>query len=130
MKGRPEESRKRRAATTLRRLGKATAGKQDDVGEAFSTETCLTNWNKLHPDAKTAITAPMPEGMRGDLNQIAKVASNIRDGSKVFANPSGTAQASANQLTTGAFAYSVLSGNWHVAGGIAGAAAAVTGMRG
>jgi hypothetical protein len=93
MKSLPEESRKVVAATMLQRLGKALPGKQDDLGEVFSTETFLTNWNKLHPDAKRSLFAPLPAQMRSDLDQIAKVASNVREGSKVFANPSGTAQA-------------------------------------
>ncbi len=127
MKSLPEESRKVVAATALRRLGLATPGKQNELGEVFSTESFLTNWNKLHADAKTVLFSTLPKEMRSDLDKIAKVASNIREGSKVFANPSGTAQASANQMTAGAAALSVLTGNFGVAAGIAGAAAAANG---
>lgn len=111
MKSLPEESRKIVAATTLRRLGRAVASKQDELGEVFSPETFLTNWNKLHGDAKTALFSNLPDGMRSDLDKIARVASNLRDGSKVFANPSGTGQA-VGQITVGATALSMLlSGN-------------------
>jgi hypothetical protein len=96
MKSLPNDSRKVVAATMLQRLGKALPGKQNELGEVFSTESFLTNWNKLHPDAKRTLFAPLPAQMRSDLDEIAKVAANVREGSKVFANPSGTAQA---QLT-------------------------------
>lgn len=120
MKSLPEESRKAVASTMLQRLGKATPGKQNDLGETFSSETFLTNWNKLHPDAKRVLFSTLPTEMRSDLDKIAKVSSNVREGSKVFANPSGTAQASSSNITAGAFALSVLTGQWHAAAGIAG----------
>lgn len=100
MKSLPTESRKAVAATMLQRLGKATPGKQNDLGEVFSTETFLTNWNKLHPDAKRVLFSTLPDTMRSDLDKIAKVASNVRDGSKVFANPSGTAAGAASSGQT------------------------------
>jgi hypothetical protein len=93
----PPESRKMLAATVLRRLGKATAGKQDELGEVFSTETFLTNWNRIAPEAKKSLFSTLSREHRADLDKIAKVASNIRDGSRVFANPSGTAQGVASQ---------------------------------
>lgn len=120
MKSLPPESKKVVAGTMLRRLGVATPGKQNDLGEAFSTETFLTNWNKLHPDAKRVLFAPLDSQMRSDLDQVAKVASNIREGSKVFANPSGSGQTATNNMTAGAFALSLLTGQWHTAAGIAG----------
>lgn len=123
MKSLPEESRKIVAATTLRRLGRAVASKQDELGEVFSPETFLTNWNKLHGDAKTALFSNLPDGMRSDLDKIARVASNLRDGSKVFANPSGTAQAAANQFTAGAAVISLITGNLGTAAAIGGAVA-------
>lgn len=106
MKSLPEESRKAVAATMLKRLGKATPGKQDDLGEAFSAETFLTNWNRLDPQAKKTIFATLPDQMRADLDKIAKAASNVREGSKVFANPSGSGQVVA--ATSGLTAFGVL----------------------
>jgi len=98
MKGLPMESRKVVTATVLRRLGEALPGKQGAAGDTFSAETFLTNWNRLHPAATSTLFAPMPDGMRADLNRIAQVAANMREGSKVFANPSGTAQGVASQV--------------------------------
>lgn len=120
MKSLPEESRKVVASTMLRRLGVATPGKQNELGEAFSTDTFLTNWNKLHPDSKRVLFAPLEPGTRSDLDKIAKVASNVREGSKVFANPSGTTQGTTSTMTAGAFVISLLTGQWATAGAIAG----------
>ncbi len=128
MKSLPAESRKVVAATALRRLGLATPGKQNELGEVFSTESFLTNWNKLHPDAKTSLFSSMPNGMRADLDKVASVASNIREGSKVFANPSGTAQASTRSLTAGAAAIAALTGQWGTLGAIGGSVAAANGL--
>jgi hypothetical protein len=123
MKSLPPESKKAVSATMLQRLGKATPGKQNELGEVFSTETFLTNWNKLHPDAKRSLFSTLPDEMRSDLDKIAKVASNVREGSKVFANPSGTTQGTASAMTTGGFVISLLTGQWHAAAGIAGGVA-------
>jgi len=118
MKSLPTESRKAVAATMLQRLGKATPGKQNELGEIFSSETFLTNWNKLHPDSKRVLFSTMPDEMRRDLDKIAKVASNVRDGSKVFANPSGTTQALTSRDTAGGAVIALLTGHPLVAGGI------------
>lgn len=96
------------------RLGKATPGRQNDVGDVFSSDTFLSNWNRLSPAAKTQL---FPDAkMRGDLNDIASVASNLKEGAKVFANPSGTAATAAPQalVILGAL------GNLGVVGGIVG----------
>lgn len=124
MKSLPPESRKVVAATMLRRLGKATPGQQNDLAEVFSSETFLTNWNKLSADSKRVLFAPLEPKMRADLDQIAKAASNIREGSKVFANPSGSGQVVA--ATSGLTAFGVLLATQQYAGAaaIAGGAAA------
>lgn len=75
----------------INRMGRSTPGRQNDAGDVFSSETFLTNWNKLSPAAKAQVMPDQP--MRENMNAIASVGSNIREGSKVFANPSGTAGA-------------------------------------
>jgi hypothetical protein len=122
MKSIPKESRQVVAATMLRRLGRATPGQQDELGEAFSTETFLTNWNKIAPDAKTQLFSSMPRDMRKDLDAIATVAANIRDGSKVFANPSGTQQAVSSQIAGGGALVALFTGHPSVAAAIGGTA--------
>lgn len=98
MKSIPEESQKVLSATMLRRLGKATPGNQNELGEVFSAETFLTNWNRITPEARKVLFAPMTPRMRRDMDAVAEVAANMREGSKVFANPSGTAQAVGAQV--------------------------------
>ena len=73
----------------VNRLGRATPGRQDEFGEKFSSETFLTNWNKLSGGAKAQL---FPDGrMRESVDSIAKASASIREGGKVFSNPSGTA---------------------------------------
>lgn len=73
----------------VNRLGRATPGKQT-LDMDFSSETFLTNWNKMNESAKAQLF-PDTE-MRGKLDSIAKVSSDIREGKTPFGNPSGTTQ--------------------------------------
>jgi len=123
MQSLPEEAQKTLSATVLRRLGSAKAGVQDDTGGVFSTETFLTNWNTMSPQAKAALFDRYGPAFRQNMDQIAKVASNLRDGSSVFKNPSGTGQAMAQIGAFGAFTGALFSHNLPVAGGIAGSVA-------
>ncbi|ANN76818.1 glycoside hydrolase family 73 protein [Bordetella flabilis] len=108
----PKENRRALAAAVVRRMGRALPGQQNDAGDAFSTSTFLTNWNRLSPAARqTLFGRTGKDGLLDQLNNVAKVASNVRDGSKVFANPSGTSGAmAANLLGAGGIA-SALTGN-------------------
>jgi len=123
MQSLPPEAQKTVSATVLRRLGRATPGRQNDLGEKFSTETFLTNWNSMSPQAKAVLFDRYGPQFRGNMDQIAKVASNLRDGSKVFQNPSGTGQATTQTATVVSFATSLATGNVGVAGSIAGGVA-------
>jgi hypothetical protein len=127
MQSLPEDARKTVSATVLRRLGRATAGKQDDLGEKFSTETFLTNWNTLSPQAKAVLFDRYGPTFRSDMDAIAMVASNLRDGSKVFVNPSGTGQAVAQTSAGVAFITTLATGNAGAAAGIASGVAAANG---
>lgn len=77
-------------AMVLRRLGNALPGKQNAEGDAFSSETFLTNWAKLSPEAKSALYGN--NTFRKDLDAIAKTAADIRQSNAIMGNPSGTAQ--------------------------------------
>lgn len=105
-------------ATVLRRMGLATPGQQNELGSAFSTETFLTNWNRLSPQARGTLFDRFGSRFRADMDRVARVAANLREGAQVFRNPSGTAQASFQQGTVGAFALGVLTGQWEAAAGI------------
>ena len=119
MQSLPADAQKTVSATVLRRLGRATPGRQNDLGEKFSTETFLTNWNSMSPQAKGVLFDRYGSQFRQDMNQVAKVASNLRDGSKVFQNPSGTGQAAAQTGAAVGFFTSLATGNAGVAGSIA-----------
>lgn len=107
------------SATVLRRMGKARNSSQDALGEVFSVETFLTNWNALSKEAKTALFArPNLGTLSKDLNQVAKAASSIREGSRVLANPSGTAGQGASMVAGGSAVTSVLAGMPSIAAGI------------
>lgn len=94
MRSLPPAGRKMLGATVLRRLGRATSGKQNELGDTFSTETFLTNWDKLSKGgARQALYDSYGPQFIQDMNKIAKVAGNLRKGSKVFQNLSGTAPA-------------------------------------
>lgn len=120
----PKEARKTVAATVIRRMGLATPGKQDDLGEAFSAETFLTNWNCLSGEAKTQLFDRLGGTYRESLDEVAKVSSNLREGSKVFANPSGTQQAVSGQVAGGGALVALLTGHPEVAAAIGGATVA------
>lgn len=91
----PIEARRQTAATVVDRLGRAAPGQQNAEGTAFSPQTFLSNWNRMTPDSKSALFLGIPN--RGDvrtkLDALAKTAERLNTASKVYANPSGTAQA-------------------------------------
>src|SRR3990167_8734056 len=73
----------------VNKLGRAAPGKQSELGDVFSSETFLTNWNRLSAGAKQQLFPDM--AVRQNMEKIAKAAADIRTGSGVYANPSGTA---------------------------------------
>ena len=92
------------------RLGRAKPGAQDISNELFSSETFLTNWNKLSPGAKAQLFPDPP--LRENMERLAKASSEIRGSKGIYANPSGTA---------GSFAaYAVYMGPIAALGGMAG----------
>lgn len=90
----PNSERREVAAAVLQRLGRATAGQQNAMGDAFSSETFLTNISKLSPAARETLFGRTGNaGIQAEIQSMSQMAENIRKGSKVFSNPSGTAQA-------------------------------------
>lgn len=111
----PKSQRAEVAAAVLQRMGRATAGQQNAMGDAFSSETFLSNLSKLsEPAKKTLFGRTDVEGIEAQVAQLAKVAESRRDGGRIFANPSGTAPAAAQMAVGGS-----------IGGGLA--ASAVTG---
>lgn len=107
----------------IRRMGQAAAGQQGAEGDRFSTQTFLTNWNKMSPQAKAVMFSGQDGKLRVGLEQIAKAADSIKTGSKVFSNPSGTSHATAQIGLAGGIAGAIASGNVGVAAGLLGGAA-------
>jgi hypothetical protein len=122
MRSIPKDGREVVQAAFIKRLGTATPGAQDDLGAAFSPSRFLTNWNKISPEAKQTLFAGGKGQLRADLDKIASVAANLREGSKVFANPSGTQPALSSQMAGGGALVAILTGHPEVAAAIGGAA--------
>lgn len=95
MQSLPQDGQKAVTAAVIKRLGLATPGNQDAAGEVFSAGTFLTNWNRISPEAKRVLFDRYGPGFSANMDKIARVAERIKDGSKVFANPSGTANKAA-----------------------------------
>lgn len=94
------------ASNVVRRLGKASPGQQnavgdDALGDAFSVDKFVTDWNKLGPARKAIFSgSDKIESYGDDLAKIARAASVVKDAGKVSRNASGTAQA-ASKLAAG-----------------------------
>lgn len=96
-----KEGQKAVTAAVIKRMGMATPGAQNAAGDTFSAATFLTNWNSVSKEAKRALFDRYGLGFSQDMDRLARVVDNIKTGSKVFANPSGTANRAA-ALTYGA----------------------------
>lgn len=96
MRSLPDEGKKAITSTVVKRMGLATPGNQSDLGDSFSTNTFLTNWNRLSPEAKGTLFGAHGKEFSDNMDKIASVADNLKFGSKIYANPSGTAHASSN----------------------------------
>jgi len=101
MQSLPPDGQRAVTAAVIRRMGMANPGVQDAAGEVFSAQTFLRKWNDVSPEAKRALFDRFGQDFSRDVDRIANVAQNIRDGSRVFANPSGTANRAA-AMTYGA----------------------------
>jgi hypothetical protein len=106
-------------SNVIRQLGKATSGQQDDLGQAFSLNKFVTDWDKLGTAKKALFSGTKELNKMGkDLDSIAQTASRVKESSKELAGQSGTAQLATAVGTGGATAGALLSGNLQVAGTI------------
>lgn len=89
----PEGARGTIAGTVIEDLGKASPGQQNAGGDVWSPETFLTNWNKISPKARQELFSGFKNSAQvaADVEAVAKATSMMRDSSKMWANPSGTA---------------------------------------
>jgi len=117
----PSDARGTIAGTVIERLGKAAPGQQDDGGGVWSPNTFLTNWNKLSPQSRTEMFSGFknaPE-VAAQVEAVAKAASMLRDSSKIWANPSGTAPALSARATYGGLGIGMLTGQAPLVGAAA-----------
>lgn len=103
MKVLPAEDAALIRGTIIDRLGRASAGQQDETGAAFSLNTFLTNWSKMSDRAKTTMFGGEA---RAALNDLAKVASARRDSGR-YVNFSNTGSVAGNIASGAALAGSV-----------------------
>lgn len=123
MQSLPHDGQRQVASAVVRRLGRSNPSNQNELGEMFSTERFLTNWNTLSPEARNVLFNRFGPQFRQDMDRISQVAANLREGSKVYANPSGTSQGGA-QIALGTTAVvSFLTGNFANVAAVAGAVA-------
>ena len=95
MQSLPPDGQKAMTGAVIKRMGLATKGQQGAEGDKFSAQTFLTNWNGISKEAKAALFDRHGAKFSADMDRIARVAERITTGSKVFANPSGTANRAA-----------------------------------
>lgn len=99
----PQGARGDFAGTVIERLGVAKPGQQNADGSAWSPETFLTNWNRMAPKARAEMLSGFPNASQvaADVDAVAKATSMMRDNSKMWANPSGTASAATARTVLG-----------------------------
>lgn len=104
-------TRQKLVATIVDDMGMAKPGQQNVDGDVWSPRTFLTNYAKLQQNGggkELFKRVPGGENHAKNLASIAKTADMLGDASKVWSNPSGTAQAMTTRgtmytLTAGAF---------------------------
>jgi len=120
MKSIPVEDQKAVTTAFVDRMGKALPGQQNELGDVWSSNTFLTNWNRLSRPAKQQLFGRYGSQFTSDMEKIAKAAALIRGGGNVLANPSGTAAGLSPVATWMALAGSAGAGKFGVVKGIAG----------
>lgn len=90
MEALPDDGKKSLTAAVLNRMGRPMPGQAGLPAEQFSPGTFMTNWSKLSDEARRELFGHYGPGFAKDMDQIARVADNIKAGSQVFANPSGS----------------------------------------
>lgn len=101
----PEGARGTVAGTVIDRLGRATPGQQNELGDVWSAERFLSNWATMKPEARRELLSGFKNSdqVRTDVEAVARAASLMRENSKLWSNPSGTASSAvARALMLGA----------------------------
>ena len=88
----PQDAKREFVSAFLNKMGRAVSSTQDVAGNVFSTETFLTNWDKLRGSPKELLFGNFGQSFKNDMDKIAKATSIMRTGSQQYRNPSGTGQ--------------------------------------
>jgi hypothetical protein len=120
MKSLQPEEQKAITTTFVDNMGRALPGQQNELGDVWSSNTFLTNFNKLSNPAKQQLFGRYGSEFRIDLEKIAKASALIRGGGNVLANPSGTAAGLAPIALATTFFGSLGAGKYGVAQGVGG----------
>ncbi|MHC9085337.1 hypothetical protein ACYX7E_09895 [Luteimonas sp. RIT-PG2_3] len=119
MQSLPPEGQRAVTAATIRRMGLASPGQQDVTGEVFSSNKFMTNWNTMSDEAKRALFHRHGPTFTRDMDRIARVADNIKQGAEVFRNASGSAHVGAAYGYWISMLGALGTGNLKTAGGLA-----------
>lgn len=113
----PQEDWEVVASNVVRRLGKASSGGQNAVGEdalgdAFSINKFVTDWDKLGPARKAIFSGSEKlDRYANDLNKIARAASVVKESRAPAANASGSAQAASRYAAGTGLVSSLVTGS-------------------
>lgn len=105
------------ASNVVRRLGRSSSGAQnaageDALGDAFSVNKFVTDWDKLGPARKAIFSGSEKlDRYSNDLNKIARAASVVKESRAPAANASGSAQAASRYAAGSAAVGSLVTGN-------------------
>lgn len=109
------------AATFLDNIGSANPGAQNSEGSMFSPDSFLTRYNKAGPGRNELLSGFQgSDSVRSTVDDVARAASMLKDGAKIWANPSGTAPNAAAGGALGGIASNIFSHPYVAAGGVAG----------
>lgn len=106
------------AAAQLRRMGLANPGTQGAEGGAFSANTFLTNWNRMHPEARAALFGNLPDNYSANVTRLANNAESLKRYANILNNTSGTAPALIGSGEIGSVITSLMTGHYRTAAAI------------
>ncbi|WP_363797435.1 hypothetical protein ABU614_19775 [Lysobacter firmicutimachus] len=107
----PESGQRAVTSAVLRRLGMVPPSAQNVEGSVFSAGTFMTNWNRLSSEARDVLFKRYGPQFASDIDRLAIVADNVKRGSAVYANPSGTGNKVLGIGYLGALFSSLFTGN-------------------
>lgn len=129
MQSLPREAQQTVAAAVIKRMGRAANHMQDgpEAG-TFSAERFKNAWVDMSPQAQQALFGRLPPEVQQQVASIVRVGANIQKGSRIFANPSGTAAAVTQGVGASSALTALLTGNPGAAGAVIGGGVAANGL--